>query len=92
MEIAEKFNSGRVKDLKIILRSNDGSKEIHLYGNEIRSKLRTPAKNLMLWSTLFEINESGNKIIINPRDRPLEAIIFSTPCCYAATEKPQNKI
>ena len=65
MEIAEKFNSGRVKDLKIILRSNDGSKEIHLYGNEIRSKLRTPAKNLMLWSTLFEINESGNKIIIN---------------------------
>ena len=64
IKIADKFNSGRVKDLKIVLSSRDGSKEIHLYGNEIRSKLRTPEKNRMLWSTLIEIKESGNKIII----------------------------
>jgi stage II sporulation protein D len=63
--VVEKFNSGRVKDLKFDLSLGNETKEIHLYGNEIRSKLRTPEKNRMLWSTLFEIKESGNKIIID---------------------------
>lgn len=65
IRIVEKYNSGRVKNLEIDLSSGSGSKEIHLYGNEIRFKLRTPGKNLVLWSTLFDIKKSGGKIIFN---------------------------
>ena len=35
-----------------------------LYGNEIRSRIRTAKKNRMLWSTLFEVERSGSDIII----------------------------
>jgi stage II sporulation protein D len=65
IRIESRFESGRVNDLEIIL--NGGSrKEIHLYGNEIRSKIRTPKKNLSLWSTMFnvKINTNGN-IVFN---------------------------
>lgn len=68
IKIVEKYNSGRVKDLEIDLNSGDGRKEIHLYGNEIRFKLRTPVKNLVLWSTLFNIKKgSGNTFIFEGR-------------------------
>lgn len=67
IRIVEKFNSGRVKDLEIDLNSGSGDKEIHLYGNEIRFKLRTPGKNLVLWSTLFEIRKSGDRIVFSGR-------------------------
>lgn len=64
IEIVEKYNSGRVKDLEIDLNSGDGRKEIHLYGNEIRFKLRTPVKNLVLWSTLFTIKKGNSNTYI----------------------------
>jgi len=66
ININSRFNSGRVNELEIILNGQDGRKEIKIYGNEIRSIIRTPKKNLMLWSTMFNIkmNRNGN-IIIN---------------------------
>ena len=63
IRIVEQFPSGRVKDLEIDLSTGSGDKEIHLYGNEIRFKIRTPDKNRLLWSTLFKLKKSGDKII-----------------------------
>ena len=47
--VESRFPSGRVNELKIVLESRDGGKkEIELYGNDIRTKIRTPEKNLSL--------------------------------------------
>ncbi len=64
IRIESRFESGRVNDLKIILDGRSGRKEIHLYGNEIRSKIRTPKRNLSLWSTMFNVKVIGNGNII----------------------------
>jgi stage II sporulation protein D len=63
IRIESRFESGRVNDLEITLDSRSGGKEIHLYGNEIRSKIRTPDRNLSLWSTMFDVNVNGNGYI-----------------------------
>ena len=64
IKIESRFKSGRVNDLNIILNGRSGRREIHLYGNEIRSKIRTSERNLSLWSTMFDVkvNENGNII------------------------------
>ncbi|RKY91363.1 MAG: hypothetical protein DRQ13_11525, partial [Ignavibacteriae bacterium] len=64
ISVESRFESGRVNDLEITLDSRNGGKEIHLYGNEIRSKIRTPERNLALWSTMFNVNVNGNGNII----------------------------
>ena len=64
IRIESRFESGRVNDLKIILDGRSGRKEIHLYGNEIRSKIRTPKRNLSLWSTMFNVKVIGNGNIV----------------------------
>jgi len=64
IKIENRFKSERVNDLKIILDGRRGRKEIHLYGNEIRSKIRTPKRNLSLWSTMFNVNVNKNGDII----------------------------
>jgi stage II sporulation protein D len=60
IRIESRFESGRVNDLEIILDGRSGRKELHLYGNEIRSKIRTPEKNLSLWSTMFNVTANSN--------------------------------
>jgi stage II sporulation protein D len=67
ISVSSKFESGRVNELEIILRGDAGRKEILLYGNEIRSRIRTSDKNRLLWSTLFDVERSGSNIIINGR-------------------------
>ena len=68
VSISRRFPSGRVDDIKILLTGNEGLKEIHLYGNEIRTKIKTPEKDLSLWSTLFDVEEgSGKNITIRGR-------------------------
>ncbi len=64
IRIESRFESGRVNDLEITLNSRSGRKEIHLYGNEIRSTIRTPERNLSLWSTMFNVKVMGNGNII----------------------------
>lgn len=64
ISIESRFESGRVNDLEITLDSRNGGKEIHLYGNEIRSKIRTPERNLALWSTMFNVSINGNRNIV----------------------------
>jgi stage II sporulation protein D len=65
IDVSSRFESGRVNELEIILRGDAGRKEINLYGNEIRSRIRTAEKNRLLWSTLFEVERSGSDIILN---------------------------
>lgn len=64
IQIVSTFSSGRVEDLKIVLSGSDGEKEIHLYGNEIRSKIRSTKKNQMLWSTMFTVERTSNGNIV----------------------------
>jgi stage II sporulation protein D len=65
IDIRSRFESRRVNELQIVLSGDNGRKEIILYGNDIRSSIRTAKKNLMLWSTLFEIERSGSEITLN---------------------------
>lgn len=65
IDIKSRFKSGRVNELEIILTGDTGRKEIFLYGNDIRSRIRTSKSNRLLWSTLFEIERSGNEITLN---------------------------
>ncbi len=64
VNVASRFASGRVDDLEIIMEGERGREEIHLYGNEIRSKIRTPKKNQLLWSTQFNISMMTNDNIV----------------------------
>jgi stage II sporulation protein D len=64
ISILSKFESGRVNDLGITLDGNNGTKEIHIYGNEIRTIIKTPDKNLTLWSTMFTIEKLSNGNIL----------------------------
>ena len=65
ISIESKFPSGRVENLKIVLRNKSGGmKEINLYGNDIRTKIKTVKRNLSLWSTLFNINFSDGNVTI----------------------------
>ena len=65
--VESRFPSGRVNELKIILDNRSGGrKEIILYGNDIRTKIRTAEKDLALWSTLFDVYmNSYEQVIIN---------------------------
>ena len=67
IDIRSRFESGRVNELEIILNGDNGRKDIILFGNDIRSSIRTSKNNLMLWSTLFDIERSGSDIILNGR-------------------------
>jgi stage II sporulation protein D len=62
--VSSRFESGRVNELEIILNGQSGIEEILLYGNEIRSKIRTTETNKLLWSTLFEVEKSESEIIL----------------------------
>lgn len=64
VKVASRFASGRVDDLEIIIEGERGKEEIHLYGNEIRSKIRTPKKNKLLWSTQFILRKKTNNNIV----------------------------
>jgi stage II sporulation protein D len=65
INISEKYESGRVKNLKIILIDSAGKEEtVNLKGNSIRSILRR-SNNAILFSILFEINmDPSNNVII----------------------------
>jgi stage II sporulation protein D len=63
--ISSRFESGRVNELEIILSGDTGRKEVLLYGNDLRWRIRTAKNNSVLWSTLFNVERSGNEITLN---------------------------
>lgn len=68
INVNSRFNSGRINELEIVL--NDGSRDqkVKLYGNNIRSIIRTADGTSILRSNFFDIRLSSDKtIIINGR-------------------------
>ena len=66
IKINSRFDCGRVNELEILLINMDGGEfSIKIYGNDIRGVLLTGNGKLDLWSTLFDIADEEDKIIIN---------------------------
>ena len=66
ISILNKFDSGRISDLEIIVTNEDGDdKSIILHGNEIRSILRTSDNKNILWSTMFDISVVDDSVIFD---------------------------
>jgi stage II sporulation protein D len=66
ISILNKFDSGRVEDLEIIIKNEYGvDKSLLLHGNEIRSILRTADNKNILWSTMFDISNDDDTVILN---------------------------
>ncbi len=65
IEIVSRFESGRVNELRInLLSATDGSKSISIFGNNIRSIIRTANNKTILKSNWFDINVDENKNVI----------------------------
>ena len=65
IEVASRFESGRVNELRINLKSNDSDdKVVSLFGNNIRSVIRTSDNKGILKSNLFDISINGDNITI----------------------------
>lgn len=66
IEIASRFESGRVNELRITLKSNDGDdKVVSLFGNNIRSAIRTSDNKGILRSNLFDISFDDSNVTIS---------------------------
>ena len=65
ISIANNFESGRVADIEIIVNRRGGTeKNLKLHGNEIRSILRTSDNKNILWSTMFDVLLTSDKVIL----------------------------
>jgi len=65
IKVISRFESGRVNQLKInLLDENDNEKNISLFGNSIRSVLRTADNKSILRSSYFDISLDENKNVI----------------------------
>lgn len=64
IEIVSRFESGRVHELNITLNSGDGDKKISIFGNNIRSVIRTSDNKGILRSTMFDISFNDGMIMI----------------------------
>ncbi len=69
IEAASRFESGRVNELRITLKSGNGDdKTVSVYGNNIRSVIRTADNKNILRSNLFNISTDENgEVTINGR-------------------------
>lgn len=67
IEAASRFESGRVNELRITLKSGNGDdKTVSVYGNNIRSVIRTADNKNILRSNLFNISTDENgEVTIN---------------------------
>jgi stage II sporulation protein D (peptidoglycan lytic transglycosylase) len=65
IEAASRFESGRVNELRITLESDNGDdKVVSLYGNNIRSVIRTADNKGILRSNLFDISLNDGNVTI----------------------------
>lgn len=66
ISINSRFDCGRVDELEILLEDTAGEEiSIKIYGNDIRGVLHTVDGKSELWSTLFDIEDDGDRIVIN---------------------------
>lgn len=65
ININSRFESGRVNELEFILNSDNGNEtSVKLYGNNIRSVIRTADDSSILRSNFFNISRESNGIVI----------------------------
>lgn len=65
VNINSRFENGRVNELEFVLTDNDyEERKVQLYGNKIRSVIRTSDQRSILRSNYFDINLSNNTIVI----------------------------
>lgn len=62
--VNSRFESGRINELEIILTGNGKEQKVKLYGNNIRSVIRTADDNSILRSNSFDIRFSSDRTII----------------------------
>jgi stage II sporulation protein D len=68
IEIKSRFSSGRVNELVITVVENEQVKQKYsVFGNNIRTIIRTSDNKSILFSTMFEIFLDGNNVIIDGR-------------------------
>jgi len=66
ININSRFGCGRVDELEILLEDANGEEiSIKIYGNDIRRVLLTGNGKSDLWSTLFDISDEGDRIVID---------------------------
>jgi stage II sporulation protein D len=64
--IASRFSSGRINELVFDLTNEIGSeKNVSVFGNQVRSVIRTADNKNILWSTMFDISIEGNIVNIS---------------------------
>jgi stage II sporulation protein D len=64
IEVASRFESGRVNELRITLSSNGDDKEVSIFGNNIRGVIRTSNNKGILRSTMFDISFEDGTVTI----------------------------
>lgn len=65
ISINSRFDSGRVNELEFVLVSNDGQEtSVKLYGNNIRSIIRTADDSSILRSNFFDITRESNGTVV----------------------------
>ena len=64
IEVASRFESGRVNELRITLSSDGDEKEVSIFGNNIRSVIRTSDNKGILRSTMFYISYEDDTVTI----------------------------
>ena len=66
INVNSRFDCGRVDELEFLLEDMDGEEiSVKIYGNDIRGVLKTGEGKSDLWSTLFDTEKDGDRIIIN---------------------------
>lgn len=64
--INSRFSSGRVKEMIFeVLNEDNQDKNVSIFGNEIRSVIRTANNKNILWSTFFDVSFDGKVIEIS---------------------------
>jgi len=64
LKIKSRFISGRINELEILLRCNDGLKSISIFGNQIRSIIKNKSGNGLLKSNNFMIEIDNQRNIV----------------------------
>ena len=68
IEILNRFDSGRVNEIKIIVEDEYGEEQsLIIQGNEIRGVIRNADGKSILWSTMFDISSYSSNIILSGR-------------------------
>ena len=65
IEVVSRFESGRVNELKITLSLDGDEKDVSVFGNNIRSVIRTSDNRGILRSTMFDISYDDGTVTIN---------------------------